>query len=146
MSSAWRPRPWHPGLAALALVAIAGLAGVGMLGMGLAGCVSPTLPLPPPEEPESMQALEGEGDATIWQISGTCLPGAEVTVFNTETNRGVVLLDDDSDGHYTVLLEAARCDFALVSQERDDEESAETGFVIVETQNGTAVDPSACSR
>lgn len=95
-----------------------------------------------------MQLIEADDGTTgeLWQVSGTCLPGAEVTVFNTETERGVVVLDGDGDGRYSAILEATRCDLALVSQERDDEASADTGFVVQETTNGTPDDPGACVR
>jgi len=115
--------------------------------LAVASCVSPTLPLPPPEEPESMQAIEAE-DGTfgeLWQVSGTCLPGAQVTIFNTVTERGVVVLDGDGDGRYTAILPATLCDLALVSQERDDEASADTGFVVQEVASGTPVDSATCA-
>src|SRR5688572_7660922 len=96
------------------------LAGLGAL--GIAACLSPTLPLPPPEEPSSM--LPG-ADGT-WTVAGTCLSGAEVVVVNEATGRGEVYVDRERVGHYTVTLEAEACDVVVISQAVGDEGSGET--------------------
>ena len=49
---------------------------------GLAACLSPTLPLPPPEEPTSISASAVEG---YWDVRGQCTPGAVVLVKNVAT-------------------------------------------------------------
>jgi hypothetical protein len=117
------------------LVAVAALAA-----LGLGSCISPTLPLPPPEAPESIQAVE---DGT-WRVGGSCTPGAVVTVLNQVTGLGVTIEDRDLDGRYAVTLEAEECDLASVTQADEDGLSPETSFVIVETVPGVESDPSIC--
>ena len=116
------------------LAAITALAGA---------CLSPTLPLPPPEEPDTIQPSK-EG-ADLWIVSGTCRPGARVIVFDDDLNTGGVNLDEDRDGRYTVELpHAKRCDFVTVSQSVGNEVSGETGFVLQEKTAAGVEDPSAC--
>lgn len=105
-----------------------------------AGCLSPTLPLPPPEEPDAMSLVD-EGE---WAVTGLCLEGAEVVVLNEETGRGAVFVDLDRTGVYSVVVDADECDVIVISQSRGDEASGETRVVLQETVNGVAVDPGAC--
>lgn len=107
----------------------------------LTGCVSPTLPLPPPDAPLSLSV-----DVTTneWTITGNCLQGALVTVFNEATGQGSVVEDRDLDGKYEIRLQATRCDLAWVQQTIGQDASAPTTFVIDETVNGIPVDPQAC--
>lgn len=116
---------------------------LGLLSAGLfAACVSPTLPLPPPDDPDfSTEAAPG-----VWQIRGSCLPGAQITLLNESTGRGVVFLDQSRAGRYNVEIEATECDVIAVSQERDGEGSATAGFVVTEVDRGLVVDPTACSN
>ena len=117
--------------------------------MALAGaCLSPTLPLPPPEEPDTMQPSKEDPD--VWIVSGTCRPGAKVVVFDEDSNVGGVNLDEDRDGRYTVeLVHAKRCDLVSVSQavgtdSNGEEASAETTFVLQEKTAAGVADPNAC--
>ena len=101
-----------------------------------ASCLSPTLPLPPPDVPDSVS----EGSTDLWQISGTCIPGALVTVFDTVTNRGMVVEDAARIGSYHVSLAGQACDFVWVMQETSDGNiSGQTGFVLQATVNGEPV-------
>jgi hypothetical protein len=104
-------------------------------------CLSPTLPLPPPAEPESIRPAEAEGD---WIVTGTCVPGALITVFNEETGRGAVIEDIDYSGRYSVAIGGTRCDSAWISQETGDEGSGRTVFVLQETTGSIPDDSSAC--
>ncbi len=107
----------------------------------LAGCVSPTLPLPPPGAPDGLSVETATGE---WTVTGTCLQGALVTVFNEETGEGSVIEDRDLDGRYAVRIKAQRCDTGWVQQAIGQDVSAPTPFVIVERVNGLPVDPQAC--
>jgi len=107
----------------------------------LGGCLSPTLPLPPPEPPDTItpQATNGR-----WTISGSCLQGALVTVFNEDTGVGAVVEDRDRDGRYEVEIEAELCDFAWVEQTIGEDVSARTTFVVQDLTPSGPSDPSAC--
>ena len=106
----------------------------------LAGCLSPTLPLPPPDVPQSItQAPDG-----TWQIHGTCIAGATVTVLDMNTGRGSVYEDLNRGGSYTVVLQASQCDFVTVKQEANNEESAETGFLLQVYSQGMPAAPNVC--
>lgn len=107
----------------------------------LAGCVSPTLPLPPPDAPSGLAVETALGE---WTVTGTCLHGALVTVFNEETGEGSVVEDRDQDGRYQVRIKAQRCDVGWVQQTLGQDASAPTTFVIMETVDGLPVDPQAC--
>ena len=110
--------------------------------LAIASCVSPTLPLPPPEEPDVIHA-----STTItgtWEVSGTCLAGGLVTVFNERTGRGVVIEDRANTGRYRVDLKADPCDLGWVAQELGQDTSARTTFVIQERTSAGPVDLSAC--
>lgn len=114
----------------------------GLLAVGLGACLSPTLPLPPPEEPERIQPSEEGGD--VWIVSGSCVPGALVTVFNEETGKGALVEDTERTGRYSVELEATRCDLAWVAQVFEDEASGRTSFVIQEVTGSAPDDTGAC--
>ncbi len=105
-----------------------------------AGCLSPTLPLPPPDEPSSM-VLVRDG---VWGIAGTCLPGAEVIVLDQVTGRGAAVVDLTRSGRYYVELAGSQCDLASVSQTSGGDVS-ETGFVIHPRQEGLPDDSTVCS-
>jgi hypothetical protein len=94
--------------------------------LGAASCLSPTLPLPPPDIEAVSQALDGKH----WTVSGDCTPGAVVTVFNEETGRGVVVEDRNETGHWTVSLEATKCDLAWAEQEHGTDHSQRNTFVV----------------
>jgi len=63
--------------------------------LAAAACLSPTLPLPPPEDPDTIQpSAEHSG---YWRVSGECYTGAMVTLFNDRTRKGVVVEDTELD-------------------------------------------------
>lgn len=115
-----------------------------MLAALSASCLSPTLPLPPPDEPTTMGPSTEDPD--VWIISGSCPDGSVVIVTNQETGAGDAYQDlDMGDGtcSYSLRLEAQRCDRAKVRVVSGDD-AAETDFVVQERQNGTNTDMSAC--
>jgi hypothetical protein len=114
---------------------------VGSLVVLGANCLSPTLPLPPPEEPGSISNAGGE-----WTIIGSCIEGAEVVGYNEATGRGAVFLDREGTGVYTLSIEATECDTLVLKQLLGDEASDETRVVFTETMDGIAENPTACSQ
>jgi hypothetical protein len=86
------------------------------------------------------------GGSGTWEIAGSCLQGAMVTLFNERTRRGAIVEDTDQNGRYLIEIEADACDTVRISQEvvSDDagsEESASETFVIEErTPSGTVGD------
>lgn len=107
-----------------------------------ASCLSPTLPLPPPDAPEG---ISGPSSAGLWQISGNCVVGAIVTVFNTKTGRGEVAEDLANAGTYSVTIAGSACDLVWVDQETTGgDASASTTFTLQSVASGQAVDPGAC--
>lgn len=94
--------------------------------LGATSCLSPTLPLPPPDVDTSTEAADGQH----WIISGTCTPGALVTLVNDETGLGVVYEDRAASGHWMIELEAQKCDRAWVSQQHGTDDSSRYVFVI----------------
>ena len=107
---------------------------VGLAALVGGGCLSPTLPIPPPDVPDSLH----ETSAGHWQVAGDCTPGARVTVLDVRTGRGAVVEDLTRAGRYVVELEAQACDLAWVMQEVDEEQSGQTGFRIGErSRDGT---------
>jgi hypothetical protein len=109
--------------------------------LSLAGCLSPTLPLPPPDQPTIITAGATPG---TWDVRGNCTVGARVTVFNEKTGRGVVVEDRGGSGSYQVTLEGAECDLAWVEEEVDQELSAPTGFVLAAHKPGDPSENPAC--
>lgn len=100
------------------------------------GCLSPTLPLPPPDEPENIAFDEELGG---WQVRGACQPGATVLVKNLATGLITGVDDQRAIGRYFVLVEGEPCDRMEVSQLVDGETSSATGFVLEERVNGLTV-------
>jgi hypothetical protein len=98
-----------------------------------AACLSPTLPLPPPEAPESIRASTEEG---IWEVRGDCTPGALVLVENHATGLISGIEDRDQDGRYLIRVAADRCDTAAVLEVIEDNTSAGTVFVVEPTTAG----------
>jgi len=111
--------------------------------LAAAACLSPTLPLPPPEDPDTIQpSAEHSG---YWRVSGECYTGAMVTLFNDRTRKGVVVEDTDRNGRFSVEIEADVCDLVMISQEVvTDENGLETSstssFVIEERTSAGVVD------
>lgn len=89
-------------------------------------CLSPTLPLPPPDVDTSTEAADGQR----WIITGTCTPGALVTLLNDETGLGAVYEDRLESGHFTIEIEAQKCDRAWVAQQHGTDDSSRYVFVI----------------
>ena len=113
--------------------------------LATSSCLSPTLPLPPPEEPDTLK-VETD-DPTAWTVAGACSPGARVTVLNEATGRGAVYEDRDNAGRYSVQIEAEPCALGSVVQAfADDPESlsASTRFVFQGRSSAGLDDPSAC--
>ena len=113
-----------------------------ILALGFAGCLSPTLPLPPPEEPNTISALS-DGS---WELDGDCLEGAQVIAINEETGRGVVFVDRENTGRYSLVIDGEPCDVIILSQVVSDEASGEVRTVLREVESGLDVDPEACSQ
>ena len=108
--------------------------------LATASCLSPTLPLPPPEPPELVH-LKADGG---WDISGTCLAGSLVTIFNEQTGKGVVVEDRDNNGNYRIDIDGTACDLLWIAQDLGSESSARTSFVLQERTSAGIVDPSEC--
>src|SRR5687767_13877147 len=82
-----------------------------LLGLfGIAACLSPTLPLPPPEEPDSITTSE-EG---VFEVRGSNTPGSVVLIKNVNTGVISGVEDKDSDGRYFIRVEGETCDGAEV--------------------------------
>jgi len=105
-----------------------------------ASCLSPTLPLPPPE----VETVTQSSDPVLWSVSGTCAPGALVIVFNDETGEGVVFEDRALSGQWFVQLEGEPCDSAWTSQERGNESSTRTVFLLDTITKDTPNGSGAC--
>src|SRR5689334_1966561 len=90
------------------LLSLAFAAACALLG---ASCLSPTLPLPPPDVSSVQQSAPG-----TWTVTGTCKPGAVVSVFDENRGKGVLVEDRENTGTFVVELPADLCDFAWVSQ------------------------------
>lgn len=103
-------------------------------------CLSPTLPLPPPDVETSTAAPDG----AHWIITGTCTPGALVTVLNDETGLGAVYEDRAETGLFFVEIEAEQCDRAWVSQQHGSDSSGRTEFIVDTITAGTPDGSGAC--
>ena len=104
-------------------------------------CLSPTLPLPPPEQPTTITAGATPG---TWEVFGNCNPGALVTVFNEKAGHGVVVEDRTLSGVYHVTIEATECDLAWVKEELGNDETTRTSFVLAARKSGDPTDNPAC--
>mgnify|MGYP001553928136 CR=1 FL=1 len=114
-----------------------------LLGLALAvsSCLSPTLPLPPPDEPS---AINAGATAGTWEVFGSCQAGALVTVFNEKTGHGVVVEDRAQSGSYHVTIEGAQCDLAWVTEQIGGDASAPTSFVLAARKPGDPRENPAC--
>lgn len=118
------------------------LHGLAAVGGGLAfgtSCLSPTLPLPPPEAPDS---IELNLETNLWHVRGRCTPGAVVLVKNGATGRIVGTEDTDANGRYFIAIEAEECDFAEVWQIIGSEASTAVGFYVTITTTAAGPDQS----
>ena len=84
----------------------------------------------------------------VWQISGNCMAGARVSVFNQRTQRGVIEDDVDGNGRYHVEIEAEPCDTLFVWQELiddgDGQEQSESQAFLVEERTPLGVVNDVC--
>ncbi len=99
----------------------------------LIGCLSPTLPLPPPEQPDAI-ALSGKDG--VWEIRGGNTPGAVVLVKNLNTGVIAGAEDKDADGRYFLRIEGTLCDGAQVSEIVGTDTSGATFFLLEGLVNG----------
>ena len=102
-----------PGRRSLSLALAALLA----LPLCAGGCASPTLPLPPPEPPET----KGFSDGVI-TLQGSALPSALVYALNQNQEQGVIVKATDA-GVYTVSLKADSGNTIAIWQEQGSERS-----------------------
>lgn len=123
-----------------ALLRVFALLVTGLFALLFSACLSPTLPLPPPDV-NSMHQAQTAGS---WTISGTCLTGAIVTVFNERTGKGAVVEDRENTGFFSVTIQADPCDVAWAKQEEGQDTSARTTFTVQEKSQDLLEDPSAC--
>jgi hypothetical protein len=105
-----------------------------------ASCLSPTLPLPPPEvNAISASATEGQ-----WRISGSCVEGAIVTVFDDTSGEGVLMEDRSGFGHWVIDLSATQCDTVRIWQEVGGERSVSSKMVVAPWDGSGPADSPLC--
>jgi hypothetical protein len=110
--------------------------------LATSSCLSPTLPLPPPEQPDSIRAGTEPG---TWVVSGTCTAGATVLVINEVTGQGVITEDRTQSGNYSVILAGKQCDEASVRESfPDGQEAGPTTFTLAKQQPGDPIDNPLC--
>ena len=98
----------------------------------LGACLSPTLPLPPPEEPSEIAPSSTAG---MWKVEGSCSAGAMVLIRNEHT--GVITGTEDTHAaRYAVEMAAAECDPATVFEVVDETMTAGTSFLVRAVING----------
>jgi hypothetical protein len=117
----------------LALRRLAALALLGLAALAAPGCLSPTLPLPPPADPDVVH----QEDNGSWLIVGACNSGAIVSVFNR--TRGAGVITTCTHGSYAATIQGKQCDVAFISQEIHEEQSSETEFELQEISQGDPV-------
>jgi hypothetical protein len=98
-------------------------------------CLSPTLPLPPPDEPTSIQPT---GEPGLWDVQGFCTAGAMVLIRNERTGIITGTEDRGHTGRYQMQLAAERCDLATVFEAFDDTITGGTSFLVRELSGGVA--------
>jgi hypothetical protein len=99
----------------------------------LVGCLSPTLPLPPPDEPNQ---IEQAGTPGMWEIAGNCNPGAMVLIRNERTGIISGIEDPGHTGRYLLEIAAVACDPATVFEAVDDTMTGGTFFLVRAVING----------
>jgi hypothetical protein len=105
-----------------------------------ASCLSPTLPLPPPDAPQSVT----ETSTGVWVVSGECIPGAIVSVLNTKTGVGLIVQDLENTGNFAVTISGSPCDVISVWQESGDDLSSAIGFQLQAYSQGEPTSASTC--
>lgn len=110
--------------------------------LATSSCLSPTLPLPPPEQPDDIRIGTTVG---TWLVSGRCTAGATVLVINEKTGLGVIVEDRTQSGNYTVILAGAQCDLASVRESFSDGlEAGPTTFPLAARKPGDPTDNPLC--
>lgn len=92
------------------------------MGAAVSGCLSPTLPLPPPENPE-VSKIDADGYVTLTGSSGSVEAGALVYGFNVRIEQGIIVRATDY-GSYKLRLPAEVGDQITIWQEVGTEQSA----------------------
>lgn len=82
-------------------------------------CLSPTLPLPPPGEPEQSELDEATGTL---ELRGTVRPRAWIYALNTDSNRGYLQVTG-ADGRYNLTVHAEHGDVFAIWYEIASEQS-----------------------
>lgn len=95
------------------------LVAVVALGLAVAGCQSPTLPLPPPGQPE-VSEVSSEGTVTV---QGDAMADALVFGLNDRTGRGAIDTATAS-GNYRLVIEARVGDQLEIWQQLGSEASS----------------------
>jgi hypothetical protein len=97
------------------------------------GCLSPTLPLPPPAEPDTIHAATA---ADQWTIAGACTSGAMVLVRNERTGEIAGVEDREYSGRYSLDVTAQECDLATIFEAVGDDITEGTRFLVREVVAG----------
>jgi hypothetical protein len=92
-------RYWQGGRRAS--VAVARAAAAALLVLSFAACYSPTLPLPPPDSPESA-VVSADGMSVALDGTGV-FPGAQVFAYNTDLGEGVITTATSSGRYHAVV-------------------------------------------
>lgn len=101
-----------------------------VLAVVFAGCLAPTLPVPPPDVDEITAPAAG---SDLWHVTGTCIPGAFVFVFNDTLGEGALFEDRDFTGKFGVDLKGEACDAIWVEQEESGERGQRENHVLEPT-------------
>jgi hypothetical protein len=89
-------------------------------------CLSPTLPLPPPSRPDT---IEGPDQNGYVRLTGTVAPNSRANAMNRRTSSGV--FDDTADdGHYDMMLQALAGDEIVLWYTLQGENSQAVRFQI----------------
>lgn len=89
----------------------------------VAGCLSPTLPLPPPSNPDVASVSEG-----LVQLSGNVQPESEVFALNRNTNQ--ISGQYTSAGSYSFTLQAHENDAISLWYVHETLESPPNDFIL----------------
>lgn len=120
-----------------------------VLGLLFAGCQSPTLPLPPPGNPDIAQ-LTAPGEVTV--VGAQAIPGANVMIFNLDTGSGIIMTADDRGvyrGVIAVDLSVHARNTAEMWQRSGIDDSSAVSFLIPygpEHPNLDGTDPDAAAH
>jgi hypothetical protein len=121
MARAARPKPRGTGVARRLFLLLAGLAVV----FGT-GCLSPTLPLPPPNRPDTVEGPDAQG---MVRISGTVHSNSLVYAFNAQNSQGV-FQRVGGNGRYNLTIAAQIGDEITLWYESEGETSPAIIFAI----------------